>query len=68
MLCRLVNTNVSKGRGVHLSSESTSPRSSGQLDTEGGPITLPSTSANYEYLPVKYIPKLLLSASIHIGY
>jgi hypothetical protein len=30
-LCRLVNTDVSKNRGVRLSSESTSPRS-GHLD------------------------------------
>lgn len=47
MLCRLVNVNVSKEHGVRLSSESTSPTSSGRLVPEDGPITLPATSANY---------------------
>jgi len=47
MLCRLVNSNVSNEHGVRLSSESTSPASSGQLDPEDGHITLPTTSANY---------------------
>ena len=47
MLCRPVNADISKGRGVPLSSESASPTSSGQLDPADGPITLPATSANY---------------------
>jgi len=47
MLCRLVNADISKAHGVRLSSESTSLTSSGQLDPEDGPITLPATSANY---------------------
>jgi hypothetical protein len=48
MLCRLVNADVSKEYGVRLSSESTSPTSSGQLDPEDGLITL---TASAKYLP-----------------
>jgi hypothetical protein len=47
MLYRLVNADVSNEHFVRLSSESTSPTTSGQPDAEDGPIMLPATSANY---------------------
>jgi len=40
---------VSNEHFVRLSSESTSPTTSGQPDHEDGPITLPETSANYNH-------------------
>lgn len=46
VLCRLVNYDVSNEHFVRLSSESTSPTTSGQPDPEDGPITLPATSTN----------------------